>query len=252
MKFSVITTCYNRVGTIRETIESVLAQDYCDVEYILVDGASTDGTLDVIREYEDRIDKIVSEKDSGMYEAINKGIRLATGDVICLLHSDDVFYDNRTLSDVARAFEQTGADFVYADGIYVNAENTQRIVRNWIGGKYSRRKVGWGWLPLHPTCYIRREVMLREGLYDERYKIAADTDLLIRYLYERTLRVEYLHRYVVRMRMGGLSTDRQKRQLMWKEDVEIYRSHGFAAIPAKLMKMAWKVPQFISAKFVRI
>ena len=94
--------------------------------------------------------------------------------------------------------------------------------------------------------------MLREGLYDERYKIAADTDLLIRYLYERTLRVEYLHRYVVRMRMGGLSTDRQKRRMMWKEDVEIYRSHGFAAVPTKLMKMAWKVPQFISAKFVRI
>ena len=138
MKFSVITTCYNRVGTIRETIESVLAQDYCDVEYIVVDGASTDGTLDVIREYEDRIDKIVSEKDSGMYEAINKGIRLATGDVICLLHSDDVFYDNRTLSDVATAFEQHDADFIYADGLYVDAKNPQKIIRNWIGGQYKR------------------------------------------------------------------------------------------------------------------
>ena len=252
MKFSVITTCFNRAGTIRETIESALAQDYRDMEYIVVDGASTDGTREIVREYAERIDKVVSEKDGGMYEAINKGIRLATGDVICLLHSDDVFFDTHTLSDVARAFEQTGADLVYADGIYVNAEKPQQIVRNWIGGKYSRRKVGWGWLPLHPTCYIRREVMLREGLYDERYKIAADTDLLIRYLYERTLRVKYLHRYVVRMRMGGLSTDRQKRQMMWKEDVEIYRSHGFAPVSAKLMKMAWKVPQFISAKFVRI
>lgn len=252
MKFSVITTCYNRVGTIRETIESVLAQDYCDVEYIVVDGASTDGTLDVIREYEDRIDKIVSEKDSGMYEAINKGIRLATGDVICLLHSDDVFYDNRTLSDVATAFEQHDADFVYADGLYVDAKNPQKIIRNWIGGQYKRWKVRMGWLPLHPTCYIRREVMLREGLYNEKYKIAADTDLLIRYLYERSLSVEYLHRYVVRMRMGGLSTDQQKRKMMWREDVEIFRSHGFSAVPTKLLKMAWKVPQFISAKFIRL
>ena len=206
--------------------------------------------MDIINEYADSIDRIVSEPDSGMYEAINKGIRAATGDIIGLLHSDDTLYDARTLSAIADTFRITNADLLYADGIYVDAELTEKVIRNWIGGRYKRWKVRLGWLPLHPTCYIRREVMLREGLYDERYKIAADTDLLVRYLYECRLRVEYLRRYVVRMRMGGLSTDHRKRRMMWKEDISIYRTHGFAAVPTKFLKMAWKVPQFVSARLI--
>lgn len=245
MKITIITSCYNRAGTIRGAIESVLAQDYGDVEYIVVDGASTDGSTEIIREYEGRIDKVICERDHGMYEAINKGIRAATGDVIGLLHSDDFFYDTHVLSDMARMFEETGADFVYGDGLFVEPENTDKVVRNWIGGAYHRWKVKCGWLPLHPTCYIKRSVMMEHGLYDESYKIAADSDLLVRYLYECRLKVVYIrHRYIVRMRMGGLSTDSAKRQKMWKEDVRLYRSHGFWPVPTKIMKMMWKIPQF--------
>ena len=250
MKVSIITTCYNRASTIRGAIESVLAQDYTDIEYIVVDGASKDGTLDVIREYKDRISQIVSEPDHGMYEAINKGIRMVTGDVIGLVHSDDFLYDKYTISAIVEEFQKTNADFVYGDGIYVNPTNINRVVRNWIGGSYSRWKVRCGWLPLHPTCYIRRDVMMREGLYDESYKIAADSDLLVRYLYKANLNVVYLKRKIIRMRMGGLSTDSEKRKQMWNEDIRLYTAHGFWALPTKIMKMMWKVPQFIEALFI--
>lgn len=255
MKISIITTCFNRRATIRGAIESVLAQDYRDIEYILVDGASTDGSIDLIKEMINdkrwkQSFKFISEPDHGMYEAINKGIRMATGDVIGLVHSDDFLYDTHVISDVAAKMEETGCDFLYGDGVYVDAENTQKPVRNWIGGSYSRWKVACGWLPLHPTCYIRREVMEREGLYDESYKIAADSDLLFRYLYIARLSVTYLKRRIIRMRMGGMSTDSEKRKQMFWEDVRMYRSHGRWGIPTKLMKMSWKVPQFIEAKWM--
>lgn len=254
MRISIITSCYNREATIHEAIRSVLEQDYPDIEYIIVDGASTDGSVETIRSaiagHEDKV-KFVSEPDSGMYEALNKGIRMATGDVIALLHSDDMMFDTHTVSDVMREMERTGCDFLYADGLFVDAERTDKVVRNWIGGRYSKWKVRHGWLPLHPTCYIRRDVMTRLGLYDESYRIAADTDLLVRYLLENTLSVEYLKRYVVRMRMGGLSTDNSRRAKMWKEDIRVYRSHGFKHVTlTKIEKMMWKVPQFIKAKFI--
>ena len=256
MRVSIITTCYNRVGTIKGAIESVLAQDYPDIEYIIIDGASNDGSVDTIKSMmEDgrwkKSWKFISESDHGMYEAINKGIRMATGDIIGLVHSDDFLFDNRVISDIVKRFEVTKADFLYGDGVYVNFNDTNKLVRNWIGGSYSKWKVRCGWLPLHPTCYIRRDVMMREGLYDESYKIAADSDLLFRYLYMANLKVAYLKRKIIRMRMGGLSTDSAKRKLMWDEDVRMYCSHGRWGVPTKIMKMMWKVPQFIEAKFMK-
>lgn len=245
MKISLITVCYNRRGTIRGAIESALAQDYDDIEYIIVDGASTDGTIEVINEYRDRITTIISEPDKGMYDALNKGVMAATGEVIGMIHSDDLLLDNHVVSDYAEAFLRSGADLVYANGLFVDADNTQRVIRNWIGGTYHRWKVAMGWLPLHTTCFIRRDVMMRLGLYDISYKIASDTDLLVRYLYKNRLKIEYMRRYVVRMRMGGMSTDRTMRKAMWREDTRIYRNHGLCPIPLKLMKMMWKVPQFI-------
>ena len=252
MKVSIITSCYNRASTIRDAIESVLSQNYPDIEYIIVDGLSNDGSMDIINQYKDKVAKIVSERDHGMYEAINKGIRLATGDIIGLVHSDDMLYDNEVISDVVMKFENTGTDFVYGDGIYVKSDNIFEKVRVWDGGSYHRWKVRLGWLPLHPTCYIRRDVMMREGLYDESYRIAADTDLLVRYLYKARLKVEYMHRRIICMRMGGLSTDSGKRRQMWNEDIRLYKAHGFGALPTKFMKMAWKVPQFIMAKMMLV
>lgn len=247
MKVSIITSCYNRAATIRSAIESVLAQDYKDIEFIVVDGSSTDGSLDIIREYADRISIIISEPDHGMYEAINKGIRVATGEIIGLLHSDDFFYDNGVIGRIVERMKRTHADFLYGDGLFVNPDDTNKVVRNWIGGGYRLWKVRHGWLPLHPTCYIRRDVMMRQGLYNESYKIAADSDLLVRYLLTGGLTVTYLNEYIVRMRMGGLSTDSAKRKKMWEEDIRVYVSHGLWPTLTKLEKMAWKVPQFVLA-----
>lgn len=253
MKISIITTCYNREKTICGAMESVFVQDYGNIEYIIVDGASTDGSVDVVKKvmsgHEDMV-KFISELDNGMYEAINKGIRMATGDYIGLVHSDDFLYSPQTVSHVVEELERTHADFLYGDGLFVNSENTDRVVRKWIGGSYILWKVRHGWLPLHPTCYIRREVMERRGLYNESYQIAADSDLLFRYLLGGDITVTYLHEYIVRMRMGGLSTDSARWKQMWKEDFRMYRSHGMNATVTKIEKMLWKVPQFIRAKFV--
>lgn len=250
MKVSIITSCYNREATIRGAIESVLGQDYPDIEYIVVDGASKDNSLQVINEYKDRISKIVSEPDQGMYEAINKGIRMATGDIIGLVHSDDFLYSPHTISNIVKQMEDTHADFLYGDGLFVNAENTNKVIRKWIGGAYRLWKVRHGWLPLHPTCYIRREVMQKRGLYNESYKIAADSDLLFRYLLGGDLTVTYLKEYIIKMRMGGLSTDNKRRKQMWDEDIRMYNSHGMNPTITKIEKMMWKVPQFIKAKFI--
>ena len=252
MKVSIITACYNRFATIADAIRSVFAQDYKDIEYIIIDGASTDRSQQVIENTilqapSNVVVKYISEPDHGMYEAINKGIRMSSGDVIALCHSDDCIYDSHVVSDYAKEFSKSDADIVYADGVFVRGE---KIVRLWKSGRYSQRKVRNGWLPLHPTCYIKRALFDRLGLYDESYKIAADTDLLVRYLLRDDVKVVYLSgRYVVKMSMGGLSTDTSKRKKMWDEDMRIYSSNGFRfPVITKIKKMIRKIPQFILAK----
>ena len=138
---------------------------------------------------------------------------------------------------------------VYADGLFVRSDRPNAVVRNWIGGTYRPWKVRHGWLPLHPTCYIRRDYLTQVGLYDESFKIAADTEWLLRVLLHPNLHIHYLRRYVIRMRMGGLSTDLSQRKLMWSEDLRAFRMHGLSPRWTKLQKMAWKIPQFISAQF---
>lgn len=251
MKVSIITSCFNREKTIEVTLQSVLQQTYSDVEYIVVDGASKDNTLNIVNKYKEQISKIVSEPDRGMYEGLNKGIRMATGDIIGLMHSDDCFYSKNTLEHVVEMFQKTGTDLIYGNGLFVDENEPSKIVRNWISGTYSKAKMKRGWLPLHPTVYIRRECFERLGLYDESYKIAADSDFLVRYMYEGNLKVAYLNEYIVRMRMGGLSTDPEKMKQKWAEDLRMYRSHGFSPYWTLMCKIASKVPQFISAKFMK-
>lgn len=251
MKVSIITSCFNRESTIGDAIRSVLSQTYPDVEYIVVDGASKDGSLNVIRQYQDRIARIISEPDKGMYEGINKGIRVATGDVIGLMHSDDFFYSPDSVTHIVKTFEQTGADLVYGNGLFVDFDNTDKVVRNWISGPFQRKKMRRGWLPLHPTVYIRRDCFTRLGLYNESYKIASDSELLLRYMYEGGLDIAYLDEYIVRMRMGGLSTDPEKMKKKWKEDLRLYRDHGFPPYRTLACKVLSKIPQFVSAKFMK-
>lgn len=270
MVISIITSCYNRATTIRTAVESVLAQDYNDIEYIIVDGASRDNTMAVVRNCLDgakhignkdgveiltlngKTIKIISEPDRGMYEALNKGIRCATGEIIGMVHSDDFLYSNTIISEIAAQIQRTNADLLYGDGLYIDCKKPTKIIRNWVGGEFSKSKVRHGWLPLHPTCYIRRDVMMREGLYDESYEIASDSELLVRYLLKADLKITYLHKYVIKMRMGGMSTNPIRSIQMWEEDLRLYRQHGMNPRLTKLKKMAWKVPQFVSAFFMNI
>ena len=248
MKVSIITTCYNRVHTIQESIESVLAQDYPDIEYIIVDGASTDGTVELVESYKDRIATFISERDRGMYEAINKGIRMATGDIVGLMHSDDAFYDHHVVSRIVDAFMQHDPEMLYGNGLFIDPRKPEQIVRNWISGESNRLKFRSGWLPLHTTTYFRTDILKRYGLYNETYRIAADTELLTRYMYKYKIKTYYLNRYIVKMKLGGASTNPKQVLKKWNEDIRAYKRHRlnpYIALPAKVFS---KLPQFFSRK----
>ncbi|MBP5365413.1 MAG: glycosyltransferase [Bacteroidales bacterium] len=248
MKVSIITTCYNRAKTIRETIESVLSQDYPNVEYIIIDGASTDDTMSIVNEYAGRIHVVKSEPDKGMYEGINKGLRIATGDVVGLMHSDDVYYATDTISRIVKEFERTGADLVYGNGLFVKPADLNCVVRDWISGGFVKNKIRRGWLPLHTTVYVKREMFEKYGYYDEQYKIAADSEWLVRCLYKHSVNVSYINEYIVKMRMGGASTSIRLTKRKWQEDLKLYHRHGLSPYISVTCKVISKVPQFVAAK----
>lgn len=205
VKISIITVVYNNVATLGDTIESVLAQDYANIEYIIVDGQSTDGTVELVRSYGKRIHRFISEKDNGLYDAINKGISLASGDVIGLLHSDDLFYKASAVSQIVEAFQQNAVDSVYADLHYVHKDQTWKVIRNWRSGTYERERFRRGWMPPHPTFYVRRSVYEQYGLYDTDFKSAADYELMLRYLYKHNISTFYIQDTLIKMRVGGAS-----------------------------------------------
>ena len=247
MKVSIITIVYNNRETIADAIESVLGQTYPNIEYIVVDGLSTDGTVEVVKGYGDRITKFVSGKDSGLYDAINKGIRMATGDVIGLLHSDDIFYSKDVISAVVDEFITRGSDSVYADLVYVDRENPDRVIRNWKSGNYNRNNFIYGWMPPHPTFYVKREVYERFGLYDTKFRSAADYELMLRYLYKHGISTAYIPEYFVRMRVGGKSNVSLKNRIRAnKEDYKAWHINGLQPrFYTRFLKPLRKLTQFL-------
>jgi glycosyltransferase len=245
VKISVITVCLNSAGTIRDTIESVLAQDHPDIEHIIVDGASRDGTMDIVRSYGDRIANVVSEPDRGMYDSMNKGLRLATGEVVGFLHSDDMLAGPEVLGTIAAAFEGAGIECVYGDIDMVHAADTARVVRRWRSGPHRPGRLPRGWYPPHVTLYIRRRVLDEVGPFDERYRIAADMDHMVRLFEVRRVRSVHLSKVLVHMRTGGAS-NRSLRNI-WRANMETWRSlrsHGFRVGPWFIVfKLLRKVPQ---------
>lgn len=249
MRVSIITICYNREFTISKAIESVLNQDYPNIEYIIIDGNSTDGTTEIIQSYGHKISQFVSEPDKGMYDALNKGLGLATGDIIGLMHSDDEFYDDTVVSQIVATFQNNPTtEGVYGDGIYVSNDAEERIIRNRIGGTYSLKKVKLGWLPLHPTVYLKRTVMEKYGFYNLDFKIASDTELLLRYLYKHQIKMTYINSYFVKMRMGGLSTSYKRVFEVLVEDYNIYKFHGLFAFRVVFLKKMVALKQYLKIK----
>ena len=205
MKISIITVVRNNASTIKDTIDSVLKQTYSNVEYIVIDGSSTDGTIEIIQGYKKYIKKFISEKDKGVYDAMNKGINLATGDVIGLLNGDDVYFDETVLQNVANAFKKNESDCVYGDLYYVERNNLDEVVRYWKSSKFKKGSFARGWHPPHPTFFLKKEVYSKYGLYDIEMKVSADFDLMLRLLEKYNITSHYLPTILVRMRTGGMS-----------------------------------------------
>ena len=242
---SVVTAVYNRKATVMDAIQSVQAQTYPQVEHIIQDGSSSDGTLDLLKRLDNPRIHLESRPDRGIYDAINKGIARATGDVIGLMHSDDFFAGPEVLADVAAAFADPEIDGVYGDLDYVAAEDTSRVVRKWRSGSYDPALLKRGWMPPHPTLYLRRSVFETWGLYDTAFEIAADYDAMLRYLVKGEIKVAYIPKVLVKMRVGGESNRSLGRILQKsREDYRALRRNGVGGLSTLAAKNLSKIKQF--------
>jgi glycosyltransferase involved in cell wall biosynthesis len=227
LKISIITVVWNNAATIKDAIDSVLTQTYENIEYIVVDGASTDGTVEIVQSYGEKIDKFISEKDNGLYDAMNKGIALASGDVVGILNSDDFYIDEFVLEKVVKEFEEKGVDSVYADLVFVKPDDLTKSVRYYDSSYFSPDKFAYGWMPAHPTFFVKREIYEKYGLFKTDYKIAADYELLTRFLAKNRITYSYLKEPIVKMRMGGASTSGIKSNyILNKEIIRACKENG--------------------------
>lgn len=236
---------FNRAESIGQAVASVQGQSYRDIELIVIDGGSKDGTLDILRNSLDSCSVLVSEPDRGIYDALNKGLSLATGDVVGLMHSDDFYADKMVLERVAEAFADESVDAVYGDLMYVASDDTARVIRLWRAGKYRQSNLRRGWMPPHPTLFLRRRVIDCWGGYDTRYRIAADYDSILRYFGKGHIRAAYIPRVLVKMRLGGES-NRSLRSILRKsrEDYIALRRNGVGGFWTLVCKNLSKVGQF--------
>jgi glycosyltransferase involved in cell wall biosynthesis len=244
-RISIITAVFNARETIGDALDSVRSQSYPDVEYIVINGASDDGTSELLTARREQINVYVNEPDSGIYDALNKGIALATGDVIGFLHADDLFADPKVLELVAREFADESVDAVYGDLVYVSKDEPDKQIRYWRAGDYSPDRLRRGWMPPHPTLYLRRSVYERMGAFDTSFHIAADYDCMLRVLDSGKINCRYIPEVLVRMRMGGKS-NRSFVNIMHKsfEDYRALKKNHMGGLYALFCKNMSKLPQF--------
>jgi glycosyltransferase involved in cell wall biosynthesis len=247
MKVSIVTVSYNSARTIADCIDSVLSQNHPDIEYIVVDGASSDGTAEMVNRYGERISKFLSEPDQGIYDAMNKGLTLCTGDVIGILNSDDFYADDNVISDVVELLEKTNADSCYSDLLYVDREQTDEVVRTWISGEYHPNRFLKGWMPPHPTFFLRRKFYTKYGFFDLTFSTSADYELMLRMLFRHGLTSAYLNRVTIRMRAGGQSNITLHNRLKAnREDRRAWKVNGLKApVYTLMLKPLSKLGQFL-------
>ena len=247
MKITIITAVYNREATIGQALQSVAGQSYPDVEHLIIDGASKDGTLDVVERHKTPNMRVISESDKGIYDALNKGLDLATGDVIGLMHSDDFFAHDDVLKHVAELFASSGADAVYGDLDYVAAEDTSKVIRHWVSGDYTPGKLCRGWMPPHPSLFLKSDVIKQWGGYDTSFRIAADYDSILRYFGKGGISAAYLPEVLVKMRVGGESNRSLERILRKsREDYRALKTNEIGGVGALLWKNLSKLGQFVN------
>jgi glycosyltransferase len=248
MKISIVTVVRNNSANIIECLRSVQEQTHTDIEHIVVDGASTDGTTEIIRAFEPPVQKFVSEPDTGIYNALNKGIAMATGQVVGILHADDLFYDKTILGRVAEALQDPRWDACHGDLLYVAKNNTSHTIRTWKSSPYQHGMFYTGWMPAHPTLFIRREHYQRHGGFNESLQIASDYELMLRFLHTKKLTTQYIPYTFTRMRVGGAS-NRSLKNIFRKtrEDLQAWVINGqplrrYIAVVCKNFR---KLPQFL-------
>lgn len=241
MKLSIITVCFNSASTIRDTIESVLLQDHTDIEYIIVDGGSKDGTQAIVESYGERISRFVSEPDKGLYDAMNKGVALATGKVIGILNSDDFYERTTSLSSVVKAFEHCPeSDVVFGDVVFVNPADLRKVTRFYRGNRFAPWKLRFGWMPPHPATFIRKLAYDTVGMYSLKYRISADYEFFVRLFMVHRLKYSYLDQVLVRMRSGGASTAGLRSSL--KLNLEIVKACRTNGVYTNILMLALKLP----------
>ncbi len=203
MKVSIITVCFNSAETIEDTIKSVLSQDFKDIEYIVVDGGSTDGTLDIINRYKNDIAKVISEPDNGIYDAMNKGFRSSAGSIVAALNGDDIYAEKSIVGQMAEFIETKDLDAAYGDLVYVDRRDNGHIKRFWQPGPYKKGAFHYGWVIPHPTFFCRKEIFEKHGYFNDKMQIAADFELMLRFIEKNHIKVGYLPEVIVKMRTGG-------------------------------------------------
>jgi len=246
MTVSIITATYNSGATVRDTLTCVRDQGFANIEHLVIDGKSEDNTLAIVSEFP-HVKRVISEPDSGIYDAMNKGIKLATGEIIGILNSDDYYPDNNVIGDVVEQFQRTGCDAVYADLVYIDPENNNKILRKWKSGRFDHSNFMFGWMPPHPTFFVRKEVYDRLGVFDTRLKSAADYELLVRFLYINKISASYLPRVTVHMRPGGVS-NRSFRNWV-RAHLEDYKAWSFNGVRPRwytvVLKPMRKILQYL-------
>ena len=251
-KISLITVTRNCKSTIVDSLNSIFDQDYPNLETIWIDGCSTDGTLAILQQYHKKYASgiLISESDSGLYDAINKGLNLATGDIIGILHADDTFFDKSILNKISYAFTSRQCNVVYGDLIYVKKNNMNIIVRNWKSSNFSKRKLSYGWMPPHPTIYINRSIFERIGFFNTSYRISSDYDYIVRLFSDPNLKYVYIPQTLIRMRLGGASNKSVSNILIKsKEDLDIIRSHNLGGYLNLISKNIIKLNQLVFPKY---
>jgi len=248
MKLSIITATYNSENNITGCLSSVYNQSYKNMEHIIIDGLSKDDTLSILKLYQNKNLNIISEKDTGIYDALNKGIQLATGDVIGFLHSDDLYYSDNTLKNIMHIFEDQSVDAVYGDLIYIT-QDLSKTVRYWQSGFFSLKKLKSGWMPPHPTLFLRKSIYETYGVFDTDFKIAADYDFILRVLNKKNLKIVYLPEVITKMRVGGASNKSVKNIIQKsREDYRALKKNHIGGIYTLIIKNISKVKQFIFKK----
>jgi glycosyltransferase involved in cell wall biosynthesis len=240
MKVSVITACYNSARTLGETIDSVASQTYGDIEHVVVDGGSTDGTMDLIARHRGSIAKLVAGPDKGIYDALNKGVAASTGDMIAFLHSDDVYAGNDVIERLAREIQSHSLDVIYGDVAFFRTENPERTVRLYSSKRFRPSRIGWGWMPAHPALVVSKRIFRSFGLFKTDYKIAADFEFVARIFARPNFQYRYLPRVLVRMRMGGASTQGWRSTLTINR--EVLRACRENGISTNYLKILSKYP----------